>query len=47
MLHRSADGSLCLCMESGEKSLADLIEQRRDEGIGPFEPSQIHKVSLG
>lgn len=31
-------------MESGEKSLADLIEQRREEEIGPFEPAQIHKV---
>lgn len=31
-------------MESGEKSLAHLLENRQDEGEGPFPPDSIHKV---
>lgn len=31
---RSADGTLCLSMENGEKSLMDLIEMRSENGEG-------------
>ncbi|XP_067930377.1 lymphokine-activated killer T-cell-originated protein kinase-like [Watersipora subatra] len=40
---RGDDGRLCLCMESGEKSLNQLIELRQEEGE-PFPPNKIHKV---
>ncbi|NXO25039.1 TOPK kinase, partial [Cisticola juncidis] len=36
-LTEAADGSLCLAMEfGGEKSLHELIEERRDQGLGMF-----------
>ncbi|XP_071542684.1 lymphokine-activated killer T-cell-originated protein kinase homolog isoform X2 [Panulirus ornatus] len=39
------DGTKCLAMESGEKSLADIIEVRQEEGLGPFSSQQILKVA--
>nr|CAB3264680.1 lymphokine-activated killer T-cell-originated protein kinase-like [Phallusia mammillata] len=36
---RSVDGTSCLAMESGEKSLMSIIEDRMEKGYGPF-PAQ-------
>lgn len=41
----SKDGTQCLAMESGEKSLADLIETRLENELGPFSPQKILKVA--
>lgn len=41
----SKDGTQCLAMESGEKSLADLIETQLDKELGPFSPQKILKVA--
>ncbi|XP_054842113.1 lymphokine-activated killer T-cell-originated protein kinase [Eublepharis macularius] len=41
------DGSMCLAMEyGGEKSLNDLIEERRAQHLGPFPAATILKVAL-
>ncbi|KFP74175.1 Lymphokine-activated killer T-cell-originated protein kinase, partial [Acanthisitta chloris] len=41
------DGSMCLAMEyGGDKSLNDLIEERREKGLGPFPADTIFKVAL-
>ncbi|KAJ8270691.1 hypothetical protein GJAV_G00118100 [Gymnothorax javanicus] len=41
------DGSKCLAMEyGGEQSLNDLIEKRREEGVGAFQAKTIEKVAL-
>ncbi|KAL8184953.1 UNVERIFIED_CONTAM: hypothetical protein K2H54_033296 [Gekko kuhli] len=41
------DGSMCLAMEyGGEKSLNDLIEERRAQHQGPFPAATILKVAL-
>ncbi|NWI96720.1 TOPK kinase, partial [Pitta sordida] len=46
-LTEAPDGSLCLAMEfGGEKSLNDLIEERREKGLGPFPAETIGKVAL-
>ncbi|XP_013414485.1 lymphokine-activated killer T-cell-originated protein kinase [Lingula anatina] len=42
---RAKDGTLCLCMESSERSLQALIEQRQEEAKGPFPVDQIIKVA--
>nr|XP_053632384.1 lymphokine-activated killer T-cell-originated protein kinase-like isoform X1 [Cherax quadricarinatus] len=39
------DGTQCLVMESGEKSLADIIESRQVDELGPLPSSQILKVA--
>ncbi|KAK3928530.1 Lymphokine-activated killer T-cell-originated protein kinase [Frankliniella fusca] len=41
------DGRMTLAMESCESSLADRIEDRRNDGMGPFESEVILKVALG
>lgn len=38
------DETPCLMMESGERSLADLIEDREEGQLGPFPPKDILKV---
>ncbi|KAM6323548.1 lymphokine-activated killer T-cell-originated protein kinase [Aegotheles albertisi] len=44
---KANDGSMCLAMEfGGEKSLNDLIEDRRAKGLGPFPAATIFKVAL-
>ena len=43
---KSVDGSLCLAMERAEHSLMDLIEDRLDRKLGPFEPSKIERVGV-
>ncbi|NXF00090.1 TOPK kinase, partial [Menura novaehollandiae] len=41
------DGTLCLAMEfGGEKSLNDLIEERREQGLGAFPAATIFQVAL-
>ncbi|NXH31943.1 TOPK kinase, partial [Myiagra hebetior] len=46
-LTEAPDGSLCLAMEfGGEKSLHDLIEERREQGLGAFPASTILQVAL-
>ncbi|XP_064507300.1 lymphokine-activated killer T-cell-originated protein kinase [Pseudopipra pipra] len=46
-LTEAPDGSLCLAMEfGGEKSLNDLIEERREQGLGPFPARTIFQVAL-
>ncbi|XP_032910379.1 lymphokine-activated killer T-cell-originated protein kinase [Catharus ustulatus] len=46
-LTKAPDGSLCLAMEfGGEKSLNDLIEERREQGLGPFPAPTILHVAL-
>ncbi|XP_027488624.1 lymphokine-activated killer T-cell-originated protein kinase, partial [Corapipo altera] len=46
-LTEAPDGSLCLAMEfGGEKSLNDLIEERREKGLGPFPATTIFQVAL-
>ncbi|XP_048842268.1 lymphokine-activated killer T-cell-originated protein kinase homolog isoform X1 [Brienomyrus brachyistius] len=46
-LTTAKDGSQCLAMEyGGERSLNDLIEQRRDEGLKAFPVANIEKVAL-
>lgn len=41
------DGSKCLAMEyGGEKSLNDLIEKRREDGLKAFPAACIEKVAL-
>nr|XP_060610775.1 lymphokine-activated killer T-cell-originated protein kinase [Anolis sagrei ordinatus] len=41
------DGTMCLAMEyGGEKSLNDLIEERKENGLGPFPPETILRVAL-
>lgn len=41
------DGSKCLAMEyGGERSLNDLIEQRREDGLSAFPAATIEKVAL-
>ncbi|NXM34633.1 TOPK kinase, partial [Oxyruncus cristatus] len=46
-LTEAPDGSLCLAMEfGGEKSLNDLIEERREKGLGPFPAGTIFQVAL-
>ncbi|XP_053736614.1 lymphokine-activated killer T-cell-originated protein kinase homolog [Synchiropus splendidus] len=41
------DGSKCLAMEyGGEQSLNDLIEKRREAGLGPFPADRIERVAL-
>ncbi|XP_070539367.1 lymphokine-activated killer T-cell-originated protein kinase-like [Ptychodera flava] len=42
---KSSDGKMCLTMESGEKSLQDLIDERQDNDRGPFPAKQIYKVA--
>lgn len=39
------DGLPCLMMESGEKSLLDIIELQESEGLGPLPPQHILKVT--
>ncbi|XP_034248765.1 lymphokine-activated killer T-cell-originated protein kinase [Thrips palmi] len=41
------DGRMALAMESCESSLADRIEDRRNDEAGPFESDTILKVALG
>lgn len=41
------DGRMTLAMESCESSLADRIEDRRNDEMGPFESDTILKVALG
>ncbi|XP_042891500.1 lymphokine-activated killer T-cell-originated protein kinase-like [Penaeus japonicus] len=41
----SKDGTQCLAMESGEKSLSDLIETQEEKELGPFSPQKILKVA--
>ncbi|KAJ8031307.1 Lymphokine-activated killer T-cell-originated protein kinase [Holothuria leucospilota] len=43
---RSADGTLCLSMENGEKSLMDLIEDRGEGDGDPFPAEDILKTAL-
>lgn len=44
---KASDGSLCLAMEyGGEKSLNDLIEERHQQGKGPFPAAIILKVAV-
>ncbi|XP_048386505.1 lymphokine-activated killer T-cell-originated protein kinase homolog [Stegostoma tigrinum] len=44
---KASDGTQCLAMEfGGEKSLNDLIEERNENGKGPFPASTILKVAL-
>jgi len=45
-LSKKIDGTYVLSMESCELSLFDLIEQRIEDGSGPFLPGDIKKVSL-
>ncbi|NXS37939.1 TOPK kinase, partial [Pomatostomus ruficeps] len=46
-LAAAPDGSLCLAMEfGGEKSLNDLIEERREQGMGAFPAPTILHVAL-
>ncbi|XP_059699145.1 lymphokine-activated killer T-cell-originated protein kinase [Haemorhous mexicanus] len=46
-LTEAPDGSLCLAMEfGGEKSLNDLIEERREQGLGMFPAATILHVAL-
>uniref|UniRef100_A0A8C5UBU0 PDZ binding kinase n=1 Tax=Malurus cyaneus samueli TaxID=2593467 RepID=A0A8C5UBU0_9PASS len=46
-LVEAPDGSLCLAMEfGGEKSLNDLIEERREQGLGAFPAPTIFQVAL-
>lgn len=46
-LTMAKDGSQCLAMEyGGERSLNDLIEQRREEGLKAFPVANIEKVAL-
>ncbi|XP_014743656.1 PREDICTED: lymphokine-activated killer T-cell-originated protein kinase [Sturnus vulgaris] len=46
-LTEAPDGSLCLAMEfGGEKSLNDLIEERREQGLGAFPAPTILHVAL-
>ncbi|XP_068042760.1 lymphokine-activated killer T-cell-originated protein kinase-like [Anomalospiza imberbis] len=46
-LTEAPDGSLCLAMEfAGEKSLNDLIEERREQGLGMFPADTILHVAL-
>ncbi|KAM4903291.1 lymphokine-activated killer T-cell-originated protein kinase [Sylvia borin] len=46
-LTKAPDGSLCLAMEfGGEKSLNDLIEERREQGLGMFPAATILQVAL-
>ncbi|KAF2979443.1 hypothetical protein EK904_012222, partial [Melospiza melodia maxima] len=46
-LTKAPDGSLCLAMEfGGEKSLNDLIEERREQGLGMFPANTILHVAL-
>ncbi|XP_041261133.1 lymphokine-activated killer T-cell-originated protein kinase [Onychostruthus taczanowskii] len=46
-LTKAPDGSLCLAMEfGGEKSLNDLIEERREQGLGMFPAETILHVAL-
>ncbi|CAN8205166.1 unnamed protein product [Coccothraustes coccothraustes] len=46
-LTEAPDGSLCLAMEfGGEKSLNDLIEERREQGLGMFPAPTILHVAL-
>ncbi|XP_066036238.1 lymphokine-activated killer T-cell-originated protein kinase [Chamaea fasciata] len=46
-LTKAPDGSLCLAMEfGGEKSLNDLIEERREQGSGMFPAATILNVAL-
>ncbi|KAM9798519.1 lymphokine-activated killer T-cell-originated protein kinase homolog [Neosynchiropus ocellatus] len=41
------DGSKCLAMEyGGERSLNDLIEKRKEEGLGAFPADQVERVAL-
>ncbi|XP_077566864.1 lymphokine-activated killer T-cell-originated protein kinase homolog isoform X2 [Stigmatopora nigra] len=41
------DGSKCLAMEfGGERSLCDLIEARREDGLLPFPAANVEKVAL-
>ncbi|KAJ1527852.1 hypothetical protein ONE63_007792 [Megalurothrips usitatus] len=41
------DGRMTLAMESCESSMADRIEDRKNDGMGPFESNIILKVALG
>ncbi|NWV04186.1 TOPK kinase, partial [Ptilonorhynchus violaceus] len=46
-LAEAPDGTLCLAMEfGGEKSLNELIEERREQGSGPFPAPTIFQVAL-
>ncbi|XP_053825180.1 lymphokine-activated killer T-cell-originated protein kinase [Vidua macroura] len=46
-LAEAADGSLCLAMEfGGERSLHELIEERRERGLGAFPAHTILHVAL-
>ncbi|XP_066939163.1 lymphokine-activated killer T-cell-originated protein kinase-like isoform X3 [Macrobrachium rosenbergii] len=42
---KEIDGTPCLMMECGEKSLLDIIEERQNEDFGPFAASQILKMA--
>lgn len=44
-LGKSADGTLCLSMENGQRSLMDLIDSRKEKEEGPFPAAQIHEVA--
>jgi PDZ-binding kinase len=43
---KAEDGRDCLAMEECDASVADLIEQRFEEGLGPFQAEKILKVAL-
>ncbi|NWV21097.1 TOPK kinase, partial [Origma solitaria] len=46
-LTEAPDGTLCLAMEfGGEKSLNDLIEERREQRLGAFPAPDIFQVAL-
>jgi PDZ-binding kinase len=45
-IQKQDDGRLCLAMEEGGVSLADLIEKRNEDGLGPFHSSLILRVAI-
>ncbi|CAK8673004.1 unnamed protein product [Clavelina lepadiformis] len=43
---RSADGTFCLAMEDGQRSLMSLIEDRTEKCLGPFPVHAINEVAI-
>ncbi|XP_021933794.1 lymphokine-activated killer T-cell-originated protein kinase-like isoform X2 [Zootermopsis nevadensis] len=43
---KAEDGRDCLAMEECDTSVADLIEMRSEDGLGPFQAEKILKVAL-